>query len=150
MEGSRPVLVEIQALVAPSYIQMPRRLANGLDGGRLLQVLAVLERHAGLSFGQHDVYVAVSGGVRLSEPAADLPLALALLSARSGEPLPQGLTAFGEVGLTGEVRGGPHLEARLRESARLGFDQAVTGRTTLRRVADVGELKRLAAPPQRS
>jgi DNA repair protein RadA/Sms len=160
MEGSRPVLVEIQALVAPSYVQMPRRLANGLDGGRLLQVLAVLERHAGLSFGQHDVYVAVSGGVRLSEPAADLPLVLALLSARSGEPLPQGLTAFGEVGLTGEVRGGPHLEARLRESARLGFDQAVTGRGRdhgdpqvdgigLQRVADVGGLKRLVAPTQR-
>jgi DNA repair protein RadA/Sms len=161
MEGSRPVLVEIQALVAPSYVQMPRRLANGLDGGRLLQVLAVLERHAGLAFGQHDVYVAVSGGVRLTEPAADLPLALALLSARSGVPLPRGLTAFGEVGLTGEVRGGPHLEARLRESARLGFDRAVTGRgrdhgeprvdgIALSRATDVGQLKNLVAPVQGS
>jgi DNA repair protein RadA/Sms len=160
MEGSRPVLVEIQALVAPSYVPMPRRLANGLDGGRLLQVLAVLERHAGLAFGSHDVYVAVSGGVRLAEPAADLPLALALLSARSGAPLPRGLAAFGEVGLTGEVRGGPHLEARMRECGRLGFDRAVTGRgrdrgepvvegVTLSRVADVEGLKGLVSPERR-
>lgn len=128
MEGSRPLLVEIQALVAPTYLQMPRRLANGLDTGRLLQVLAVLERHAGVSLGQQDVYVAVSEGVRLAEPGADLPLALALLSARSGRPLPDSLVAFGEIGLTGEVRGVHHGEARLREAARLGFTGALTGR----------------------
>ncbi len=128
MEGTRPLLVEVQALVAPTYLQMPRRLANGLDTGRLLQVLAVLERHAGASFGQHDVYVAVSGGVRLAEPAADLPLALALLSARSGVPLPDALVTWGEIGLTGEVRGVHHAESRLREAARLGFATAVTGR----------------------
>jgi DNA repair protein RadA/Sms len=130
MEGSRAVLVEVQALVAPSYLQMPRRLANGMDTGRLLQVLAVLERHAGLPFGQHDVYVAVSGGMKLAEPGADLPLALALISARTGAPLPRALVAFGEIGLTGEIRGTPHLEARLRESARLGFEIALTGAGT--------------------
>jgi DNA repair protein RadA/Sms len=158
MEGSRAVLVEVQALVGHSYLQMPRRLANGMDTGRLLQVLAVLERHGGIPFGQHDVYVAVSGGMRLAEPASDLPLALALMSARSGEPLPRGLVAFGEIGLTGEVRGAPHLGARLREGARLGFDTVLTGRggagapdgewpLSLERVASVPELAaRLRVP----
>jgi DNA repair protein RadA/Sms len=128
MEGSRPVLVEVQALVSPSYLQMPRRLANGVDNGRLLQVLAVLERHAGVAFGQHDVYVSLSGGVRVSEPAADLALALALVSARRDVAVAEGVVAFGEIGLTGEVRSVPHLDARVREAARLGFTSAVTGR----------------------
>jgi DNA repair protein RadA/Sms len=121
MEGSRPVLVEIQALVSPSYLQMPRRLATGIDPQRLLQVLAVLERRAGLSFGQHDVYVSVAGGVRISEPAADLPLALALASARRDVALPATLASFGEVGLAGELRPVAHSDVRLREAARLGL-----------------------------
>jgi len=121
MEGSRPVLVEIQALVSPSYLQMPRRLATGIDPQRLLQVLAVLERRAGLFFGQHDVYVSVAGGVRISEPAVDLPLALALASARRDVPLPATLAAFGELGLAGEVRPVAHSDVRVREAARLGL-----------------------------
>jgi DNA repair protein RadA/Sms len=121
MEGSRPVLVEIQALVSPSYLQMPRRLATGIDPQRLLQVLAVLERRAGLAFGQHDVYVSVAGGVRISEPAADLPLALALASARRDGPLPAALASFGEIGLAGEVRPVAHSDARVREASRLGL-----------------------------
>jgi DNA repair protein RadA/Sms len=121
MEGSRPVLVEIQALVSPSYLQMPRRLATGIDPQRLLQVLAVLERRAGLAFGQHDVYVSVAGGVRITEPAADLPLALALASARGDRPLPSALASFGEIGLAGEVRPVAHADSRVRESARLGL-----------------------------
>jgi DNA repair protein RadA/Sms len=121
MEGSRPVLVEIQALVSPSYLQMPRRLATGIDPQRLLQVLAVLERRAGLAFGQHDVYVSVAGGVRISEPAVDLPLALALASARRDVALPAVLAAFGEIGLAGEVRPVAHSDARVREAARLGL-----------------------------
>jgi len=121
MEGSRPVLVEIQALVSPSYLQMPRRLATGIDPQRLLQVLAVLERRAGLSFGQHDVYVSVAGGVRISEPAADLPLALALASARRDAALPAALASFGEIGLAGELRPVAHSGARVREAARLGL-----------------------------
>jgi DNA repair protein RadA/Sms len=121
MEGSRPVLVEIQALVSPSYLQMPRRLATGVDPQRLLQVLAVLERRAGVAFGQHDVYVSVAGGVRISEPAIDLPLALALASARRDVPLPAVLAAFGEIGLAGEVRPVAHSEARVHEAARLGL-----------------------------
>jgi len=127
MEGSRPVLVEIQALVSPSYLQMPRRLATGIDVQRLLQVLAVLERRAGLSFGQHDVYVSVAGGVRVSEPAVDLPLALALASARRDVALPQGMVAFGEVGLAGEVRPVAHAAARAAEAARLGLRTVMAG-----------------------
>jgi DNA repair protein RadA/Sms len=121
MEGSRPVLVEIQALVSPSYLQMPRRLATGIDPQRLLQVLAVLERRAGLAFGQHDVYVSVAGGVRITEPAADLPLALALASARRDVALPPALASFGEIGLAGEIRPVAHAGARAREAARLGL-----------------------------
>jgi DNA repair protein RadA/Sms len=126
MEGSRPVLVEIQALVSPSYLQMPRRLATGIDLPRLLQVLAVLERHAGLAFGQHDVYVSVAGGVRVSEPAVDLPLALALASARRDVPLPPTLAAFGELGLAGEVRPVSHAAARAAEAGRLGLRTVAT------------------------
>jgi len=126
MEGSRPVLVEIQALVSPSYLQMPRRLANGIDQQRLLQVLAVLERRAGVSFGQHDVYVSVAGGVRISEPAVDLPLALALASARRDVALPATLASFGELGLAGEVRPVAHASARAAEAGRLGLRTAMT------------------------
>jgi len=124
VEGSRPLLVEVQALVTPSYLQMPRRLATGVDTARVLQVLAVLERRAGISFGQHDVYVSVAGGVRISEPGIDLPLALALASARSDRPVAADAVAFGELGLTGEIRGVPRSAQRLAEADRLGFGTA--------------------------
>ncbi|TLM65494.1 MAG: DNA repair protein RadA, partial [Actinobacteria bacterium] len=104
VEGARPLLVEVQALVSPSFLPQPRRLATGIDTGRLLQVLAVLERRAGLSFGSQDVYATVAGGVRVGEPAVDLPLALALASSLKDAPLPPDFAAFGELGLTGEVR----------------------------------------------
>ncbi|MDZ4654313.1 MAG: DNA repair protein RadA [Coriobacteriia bacterium] len=125
LEGSRPILVEVQALVTPSYLQMPRRLATGIDTARVLQVLAVLERRAGLAFGQHDVYVSVAGGVRIAEPGIDLPLALALASARTDRPVPSDMVAFGELGLTGELRAVRQVESRLREATRLGFRTAV-------------------------
>lgn len=127
VEGSRPLLVEVQALVTPSYLQMPRRLATGLDLPRVLQVLAVLERRAGIRFGDQDVYVSVAGGVRVSEPAVDLPLALALASARRDVALPSAAVAFGELGLAGELRPVPHVEARLKEAAQMGFAEAITG-----------------------
>ena len=127
MEGSRPVLIEIQALVSPSYLQMPRRLATGIEPQRLLQVLAVLERRAGLAFSQHDVYVSAAGGMRVAEPAVDLPLALALASARKDTALPASLASFGEIGLAGEVRPVPHTEARAAEAARLGLTRVLTG-----------------------
>jgi DNA repair protein RadA/Sms len=121
MEGSRPLLVEIQALVTPSYSPAPRRLATGVDTGRLLQVLAVLERRAGLSFAGQDVYVSVAGGLRILEPAVDLPLALALASALRDRPVPLDVAAFGELGLTGQVRPVAHATARLGEATRLGM-----------------------------
>jgi DNA repair protein RadA/Sms len=121
MEGSRPLLVEIQALVTPSYLPAPRRLATGIDGSRLLQVIAVLERRAGLSFAGQDVYVSVAGGLRIAEPAVDLPLALALASALTDRPAGLDVAAFGEIGLTGQVRPVPHAAARVREAERMGF-----------------------------
>lgn len=121
MEGSRPLLVEIQALVTPTYLQVPRRLATGLDTGRLLQVIAVLERRGGLSFSGHDVYVSVAGGVRVTEPAVDLPLAVALASALEDRAVPLDVVAFGEVALTGAVRPVSHSEARVREASRQGL-----------------------------
>jgi DNA repair protein RadA/Sms len=124
-EGSRSLLVEVQALVTPSYLQMPRRLATGVDSGRLLQVIAVLEGRSKVSFAGHDVYVAVAGGVRVSEPAVDLPLALALVSARIDRVVPIGLAAFGEVDLTGRVRAVSHAEPRLRELSRHGFERVM-------------------------
>jgi DNA repair protein RadA/Sms len=125
MEGSRPLLVEVQALVSPSYLPAPRRLSVGIEGARLLQVLAVLERRAGLALGSFDVYVSVAGGVRVGEPAVDLPLALALASSRKDQPLPADLVAFGELGLTGDVRSVPHIAARVREASRIGFGRAL-------------------------
>ncbi len=127
VEGSRPLLVEVQALVNPTCLQMPRRLATGIDVQRLLQVLAVLERRAGLAFGQHDVYISVAGGVRITEPAVDLPLALALVSARRDVALPEGLASFGELGLGGEVRPAGHVAARLAECAAMGLTTVVSG-----------------------
>jgi DNA repair protein RadA/Sms len=124
MEGSRPLLVEVQALVTPSYLQVPRRLSVGIETSRLLQVLAILERRADVALGSHDVYVSVAGGVRVAEPAIDLPLALALASSRTDRPLPADAVAFGEIGLTGDVRGVPHAQARLREAARMGFTRS--------------------------
>ena len=115
MEGSRPLLVEIQALVTPSYLPVPRRLATGIETARLLQVLAVLERRAGLSFAGQDVYVSVAGGVRVAEPAVDLPLALALASALTDVPLPLDVAAFGELGLTGTC--GPVRRRRARQGS---------------------------------
>ncbi|MCE5203371.1 MAG: DNA repair protein RadA [Actinomycetia bacterium] len=126
VEGTRPMLVELQALVSPSYLPAPRRLSVGIDTARVLQLLAVLERRAGVAFGQFDVYVSVAGGVRITEPAVDLPLALALASARTDRPLPSGAVAFGEVGLSGEVRAVAHTQARVSEAARMGLGPVVT------------------------
>ncbi len=127
VEGTRSVLVEIQALVTESYLDMPRRLATGVERSRLQQVLAVLEKRAGISFGGHDVYVSVAGGFRILEPAADLPLALALVSARRDVIAPSDLAAFGEIGLAGEVRPVPRAEARLAETGRMGMARVVSG-----------------------
>ncbi len=136
VEGSRPLLVEIQALVTPSYLPAPRRLANGIDGSRLLQVLAILERRAGLSFGGQDVYVNVAGGLRITEPAADLPLALALASALLDVPVAETVAAFGELALTGSVRAVAHGEARLKECARMGRTRVIGSGRSLGRAGE--------------
>ncbi|HVE46942.1 MAG TPA: DNA repair protein RadA [Acidimicrobiales bacterium] len=125
MEGQRPLLVELQALVAPSNLPMPRRSAQGLDSGRLSLLLAVLHRRAHLSTEKADVYASAVGGVRVTEPAADLALALALASAVADRAFPADVVACGEVGLAGEVRQVAHMGRRLAEAARLGFRRAV-------------------------
>lgn len=125
LEGTRPVLVEIQALVAPAAYGTPRRSVIGWDSGRLSMILAVLETRCGVAFGQHDVYLNVAGGFRITEPAADLAVAAALLSSLTGEPVPPSCVAFGEIGLSGEVRRVSQPEIRLKEAVKLGFEQAI-------------------------
>ncbi len=127
LEGTRPMLVEIQALV-DSGGPSPRRLSVGLDRDRLAMLLAVLHRHAGVACMDQDVFVNAVGGVRISEPAADLAVMLAITSSLRGKPLPKGFIAFGEVGLAGEVRPAPRGQERLREAAKLGFSVAVVPR----------------------
>jgi len=124
-EGSRPLLVEVQALVDDSQLANPRRVTLGLDQNRLAMLLAVLHRHGGITMFDQDVYVNVVGGVRITETAADLAVLLAVLSSHRNRPLPQGLAAFGEVGLAGEIRPVPNGPDRLREIAKHGYTRAI-------------------------
>ncbi|MGM9481530.1 DNA repair protein RadA [Roseateles sp. NT4] len=124
LEGTRPLLVELQALVDSGGVS-PRRLSVGLDRDRLAMLLAVLHRHAGVATGDQDVFVNAVGGVRISEPAADLAVLLAIQSSLRGRALPKGFIAFGEIGLAGEVRPAPRGQERLKEAAKLGFSVAV-------------------------
>src|SRR4051812_18012744 len=129
MEGSRPLLVEVQALVSPSELVPPRRVVNGIDRNRLALVLAVLSRHAGVSVGSADVFVNVAGGVRVDEPGADLAVALAVAGAVRGVPLggdsPRPVACFGEVGLTGELRSVGHADRRLAEARKFGLGPVI-------------------------
>ncbi len=125
IEGSRPVLVEVQALVSPTHFGMPRRTASGVDYNRLLLLLAVLERRAGLHLAAQDVYVSVAGGVGVDEPAADLGIAVAVASSLRDRPVDPRAVLIGEVGLAGEIRSVPQMGKRLAEAARLGFARAV-------------------------
>ena len=124
LEGSRPLLVEVQALVDGSG-PSPRRLSVGLERDRLAMLLAVLHRHGGVATGDQDVFVNAVGGVRISEPAADLAVLMAITSSLRGKPLPKGFLAFGEVGLAGEIRPAPRGQERLKEAAKLGFSVAI-------------------------
>jgi DNA repair protein RadA/Sms len=139
MEGSRPLLVEVQALVAPSELVPPRRVANGVDRNRLALVLAVLARHTNISIGTSDVFVSVAGGVRVDEPGADLAIALALAGAAKGiaPATDRPLAAFGELGLTGELRHVAHPDRRTAEAAKFGLDRVIhpTARVTSLRQA---------------
>jgi len=126
MEGTRPLLCEIQALVAPSPLGTPRRAVVGWDSARLSMLLAVLEARAGIALAGRDVFLNVAGGLRIAEPAADLAVAAALLSALSERPVPPDAAIFGEISLSGAIRPVAHAEARLKEARKLGFAQAVT------------------------
>lgn len=125
IEGTRPMLVELQSLIAPSPLGTPRRAVVGWDSGRLAMILAVLESRCGLAIGANDVYLNVAGGLKISEPAADLAVAAALASSLSGIAVPPHTVVFGEIGLSGEVRAVSHTEARLKEADKLGFTRAI-------------------------
>ncbi len=156
VEGTRPLLVEIQALVAPSGLGTPRRAVVGWDSNRLAMLLAVLDARCGVSFAGHDVYLNVAGGLKIAEPAADLAAAAALLSAVSGIPLPHDAVFFGEVSLSGAVRAAAMMTARIKEASKLGFSQAflpesgevdVAGlKVSLSRIAHLKLLAAAAAP----
>ena len=148
IEGTRPLLSEIQALVAPSSYGSPRRAVVGWDSGRLAMILAVLDARAGLGISSHDIYLNVAGGLKIAEPAADLAAAAALISSLTGKPLPKDCVMFGEIALSGDVRPAAQAEARLKEAAKLGFTRALVPAGTkseglrLERIADVGALVR--------
>jgi DNA repair protein RadA/Sms len=162
IEGTRPVLVEVQALVAPTALGPPRRAVVGWDGARLAMIVAVLDARCGLSLGARDIYLNIAGGLRIVEPAADLAVAAALVSALGETPVPADTIVFGEIALSGEVRPVGHREARLKEAAKLGFAAAWTppyrsgrGETAHSglEAATIGHLSELAArleaPPGR-
>jgi DNA repair protein RadA/Sms len=131
LEGTRPLLVEIQALVDPAHTPNPRRLSVGLEANRLAMLLAVLHRHAGIATWEQDVFVNAVGGVRIGEPAADLAVCLAVVSSFSDRPIPAKVLAFGEIGLAGEVRPAVRGQERLREAAKLGFEKAIVPKANL-------------------
>ena len=130
-EGTRPLLVEIQALVDASHVPNARRLSVGLEQNRLAMLLAVLHRHAGVAAFDQDVFINAVGGVKITEPAADLAVLLAIQSSMRSKPLPRGLVTFGEVGLAGEIRPAPRGQERLREAAKLGFSIALVPKSNL-------------------
>ena len=157
LEGTRPVLLEVQALLSAGTGAAPRRSVVGWDAARLSMLLAVLETRCGLKLGTQDVYLNVAGGLRISEPAADLAVAASLVSAATGQPTSAGAVFFGEIGLSGEVRQVSQSEARLKEASKLGFEQAVLPRRIARpgaqrlvapdglRLAEIGHLSDLVA-----
>ena len=161
MKGSRPMLVEVQALTMPSMLPQPRRVATGIDFNRLLLVCAVMSRHAGVALAGQDIVVNVAGGVRLSEPAGDLGVALAIASSLKNQPIAPGIAVVGELGLTGEVRAVSQLERRAQEVARLGLGPCIgpggpddderpraPGGPAVSQVRTLAEALRLALPPQ--
>lgn len=150
MEGTRPVLMEIQALISPSYMSMPRRAVVGWDAGRLAMLLAVLQTRAGFAFGDKEVFLNVAGGLKITEPAADLAVAAALVSALLDQPVPESTVFFGEVGLAGEVRQVAQAATRVREAEKLGFTAAIAPHSPLtnkhfelREIKSIRQLKSL-------
>lgn len=159
VEGRRPLLAEVQALLDKSSTAQPRRATSGLDGSRVAMLLAVLQRRAGVALATMDCYVSTVGGVRLTEPATDLAVCMALASAAQDRPLPQRLVCFGEIGLAGEVRPVPEINRRIQEVARLGFTHAVVPASpngpgkippgfSVREVTTVSQAMELLFPPR--
>jgi len=161
IEGRRPLVAEVQALIAPTSAPQPRRVTSGLDSSRIAMMLGVLERRAGVKLATADCFVATVGGVRLAEPATDMAVALAIASSAADRALPAGLVAFGEIGLAGDVRPIGSLERRLAEAHRLGFTEAIIPARALRargpaagppvgmRIHEVGSIHEAIATAQR-
>ena len=140
IEGARPLLVEIQALVAPTTLGTPRRAVVGWDSSRLAMILAVLEAHGGLKLGQYDIYLNVAGGLKIAEPAADLAAAAALVSSLVGASLPHDAVYFGEIGLSGAIRPVAHAGLRLKEAAKLGFSRAIAPASAHKEASEAAKL----------
>ena len=145
MEGTRPLVAEIQALVTPTAFPSPRRTSNGIDYNRTYLILAVLEKKLGLKFSSNDVYLNVIGGMHIDEPASDLGIALALISSLTDRMIPDDLIAIGELGLSGECRGVANVEQRVREAARLGFTQAVIPVHSINACAEIKGIRLITA-----
>jgi DNA repair protein RadA/Sms len=145
MEGTRPLLVEIQALCSTTSFGNPRRTPNGVDLNRLLLLIAVLTKRSGLRLGDQDVFVNVVGGLRVGEPAADLAVAIAVASSFKNQPVAADLALIGEVGLSGELRAVGHLESRLKEAVKLGFKRALLPKTSLSRKLNIPDMTLLQA-----
>ena len=145
MEGSRPLLAEVQGLVSPTGFGNPRRMATGFDNNRLALLLAVLEKRCGYFFSNLDTYLNIIGGLRLDEPAADLPVALALVSSLKDKPVDEGVVAFGEVGLAGELRAVSCAEQRIAEAARLGFTRIIVPAHTLKSLTNTYDIEVIGA-----
>jgi DNA repair protein RadA/Sms len=145
MEGTRPIMVEIQALTSTTAFGLPRRTANGIDFNRLLLLVAVLSKRVGLHLSDQDVFVNVVGGLRVGEPAADLAVAVAIASSFRSKPVAADVVLVGEVGLSGELRSVGQVEARLSEASELGFKRCVLPRSLRRAIGDKAPLEVLAA-----
>ena len=137
IEGTRPILAEVQGLVTTTGFGNPRRMTTGIDFNRLNLLLAVLEKRIGLYYSNLDVYLNIIGGIRLDEPAADLAVAMSLVSALRDIPLSDSLVAFGEVGLSGELRSVPRVQARVNEAARMGFTECILPKACLKQITSV-------------
>jgi len=146
LEGTRPLLIELQALVSPTHFPSPRRMAMGIDANRVSLLLAVIERKASTTFAQHDIYVNIAGGLQIDEPALDLGIVAAVLSSHRNLPIAHNVAIFGEVGLLGEIRSVSQPDLRAREAAALGFTRVIvpqSNATEIRADVDVVPVRRI-------
>lgn len=141
MEGTRPLLIELQALTTPSIFGFPKRTANGIDYNRLAVLIAVLEKKAGIALGNQDIYLNVVSGIRIVEPAIDLGVVLAATSSYKNISIPQDIVAIGEVGLTGEVRSVNMIEKRIKEAEKLGFKKCIIPESNKRLLKDTYKIE---------